>query len=104
MYTLLRTDTADTCLTNIILYIAEKFGNDTALEKLGEIEQSINNLADNPYIGMDPKYMVLKRQDFKVLVLEKNLVFYKIDESKIVVTVYAGTDHRQDYMTILKGM
>lgn len=104
MYTILRTDTADACLTNIILYIAEKFGNDTALEKLNEIEQSINSLADNPYIGMDPKYMVLKRQGFKVLVLEKNLVFYKIDEKEKTVTVYAITDHRQDYMSILKGM
>lgn len=104
MYTLLRTDTADTCLTNIILYIAEKFGVDTALEKLDGIEQSINSLADNPYIGMDPKYMILKRQGFKVLVLEKDLVFYKIDEREKVVTIYAITDHRQDYMNILKGM
>jgi toxin ParE1/3/4 len=104
MYTILRTDTADTCLTNIILYIAEKFGNDTALEKLDEIEQNINSLADNPYIGMDPKYMVLKRQGFKVLVLEKDLVFYKINERDKIVTIYAVTDHRQDYMKILKGM
>ncbi len=104
MYTIMRTDTADTCLTNIILYIAEKFGNDTALEKLNEIEQSINSLTDNPYIGMDPKYMVLKRQGFKVLVLEKNLVFYKIDEKEKTVTVYAITDHRQEYMSILKGL
>ena len=80
MYTIIRTDTADTCLTNIILYIAEKFGNNIALEKLDEIETSISALADNPYIGMEPKYMILKRQGFRVLVLEKDLVFYKINE------------------------
>lgn len=34
MYTIIRTDTADACLTNIILFIAENFGTDTALEKL----------------------------------------------------------------------
>lgn len=53
---------------------------------------------------MDPKYMVLKRQGFKVLILEKDLVFYKINEKEKVVTIYAVTDHRQDYMKILKGL
>ncbi len=104
MYTIIRTDTADACLTSIILYIAEKFGNNTALEKLDEIEKSINTLADDPYIGMDPKYMIFKRQGFKVLVLEKDLVFYKINEKEKNVIVYAVTDHRQDYMKILNGM
>ena len=104
MYTIIRTDTADSCLTNIILYVAEKFGTDTALEKLSQIEHSINSLADNPYIGMDPKFMILRRQGFKVLVLEKDLVFYKINESEMTVTVYAVTDHRQDDMKILKGL
>ena len=104
MYSIIRTDTADTCLTNIILYVAEKFGSHTALEKLGEIEKSINALARDPYIGMEPKYMILKRQGFRVLVLEKDLVFYKIKEKEKTVIVYAVTDHRQDYMKILKGM
>ena len=104
MYSIIRTDTADTCLTNIVLHIAENFGNETALKKLDEIEESINRLAENPYIGMNPKYMVLKRQGYKVLILEKDYVFYKINESEKVVTVYAVTDHRQDYMKILRGL
>ena len=104
MYSIIRTDTADACLTSIILYIAEKFGNAAALEKLNEIEKNINRLADDPHIGMDPKDMTLKRQGFKVLVLEKDLVFYKINETEKTVTVYAVTDHRQDYMKILKGL
>ena len=104
MYSIIRTDTADACLTNIILYIAEKFGNDTALEKLGEIEKSINALACDPHIGMEPKYMALKRQGYRVLVLEKDLVFYKINEKEQIVTIYAVTDHRQDFMKILRGL
>lgn len=104
MYTIIRTDTADAGLTNIILFIAENFGTNTALEKLTEVERSINALADNPYAGMEPKYMVLKRQGFRVLVLEKDLVFYKVDEKEKAVIVYAITDHRQDYMKILNGM
>ena len=104
MYSIIRTDTADSCLTSIILYIAEKFGKKTALEKLSEIENSINALAEDPYIGMEPRYMTLKRQGFRVLILEKDLVFYKINETDKVVVIYAVTDQRQDFMKILKGL
>ena len=104
MYTIIRTDTADSCLTNIILYIAEKFGKDTALKKLADIEKSINALADDPYAGMEPRYMTLKRQGFRVLILKKDLVFYKINETDRIVTIYAITDQRQDFMEILKGL
>lgn len=47
-----------------------------ALEKLEELEKQIKILADNPYIGTDPRYMILRRQSYKVLITEKNLVFY----------------------------
>ena len=49
-YKVLRTDTADALIRNIVLYIAEKFGNETALEKLNDLEASILALGDNPYI------------------------------------------------------
>ena len=82
-YKVLRTDTADSLIRNIILYVAERFGNDVALEKLNALETSILALADNPYIGTDPRYTVLKRQGYKVLITEKDLVFYKILLKKI---------------------
>ena len=88
-YKIIRTDTADAGLRKIILSIAENFGTETAVKKLDDIERQISLLSDHPYMGMDPKYMVLRRQKFKVLILEKNLVFYKINEAKRLVTVYA---------------
>lgn len=103
-YTVIRTDTADAHIHKIILYIAEEFGVDVAPEKLDELEGQIMMLADNPYMGMDPRYMVLRRQGYKVLVLEKNLVFYKIDEHKQVVMIYAVVDQRQDYLNIIRGL
>ena len=103
-YTVFRTDTADSMIRNIVLYIAEKFGNETALEKLNILEKSILELGDNPYIGNEPRYTVLKRQGYKVLILEKDLVFYKIDENKKEVTVYAVADQRQDYLSIIRGL
>ena len=103
-YKVLRTDTADALIRNIVLYIAENFGNEIALNKLDDLEKSILKLEDTPYIGTEPRYTVLKRQGYKVLILEKDLVFYKIDENRKVVTVYAAVDQRQDYLSIIRGL
>jgi toxin ParE1/3/4 len=103
-YKVLRTDTADSLIRKIILYVAERCGNDVALEKLNALETSILALADNPYIGTDPRYTVLKRQGYKVLITEKDLVFYKINEEQKEVTIYAVFDQRQDYLSIIRGL
>ena len=103
-YKVLRTDTADALIRNIVLYIAEKFGKETALDKLNDLEASILALGDNLYIGTEPRYTVLKRQGYKVLILEKDLVFYKIDDDKKIVIVYAVVDQRQDYLSIIRGL
>lgn len=103
-YKIVRTDTADILLRRIILYVAENFGTDVALEKLDYIEASITALEDNPYIGSESKYSVLKRQGYLVLVLEKDLVFYKVDDNEMLVIIYAVVDQRQDYLSIIKGL
>lgn len=103
-YHVMRTDVADSQIRHIILCVAEKFGIEEALQKLDDLEKNILMLADNPYIGAEPKYLVLKRQGYKVLILEKNLVFYKVDESRKEVLVYAVVDQRQDYLNIIRGL
>ena len=103
-YGIIRTDTADALIREIILYIAENFGNSVALKKLSELEEAILSLGDNPYIGTTPKYNVLKRQGYMALILEKNLVFYKINEEKKMVTVYAVFEQRQNYLDIIRGL
>ena len=60
-YNVVRTDTADAGLRKIVLYIAQNFGNDVALKKLDEIEDRIRQLGENPDLGIDPRYLVLKR-------------------------------------------
>ena len=75
-----------------------------ALKKLGELEEAILSLGDNPYIGTTPKYNILKRQGYMVLILEKNLVFYKINEKKKIVTVYTVLGQIQNYLDIIRGL
>lgn len=103
-YNVIRTDIADEGIRKIILYIAQNFGSDVALEKLEKIEKRILELGNDPYMVMSPRYIVLKRQGYKVLILDKNLVFYKIDEQKKNVIVYAVVDQRQDYLNIIRGL
>lgn len=103
-YEVIRTDTADAGIRKIILYIAQNFGNTVALEKLDDIEKRILQLGEDPYIGTNQRYSILRRQGYKVLILEKNLVFYKIDEVNKQVVVYAVIDQRQDYLNIIQGL
>ena len=103
-YRVIRTDTADSLIRKIVLYVAENFGNETALEKLDELEQGISSLGKNPYIGVQPGYRILRRQGYRVLILEKDLVFYKVDEEDKTVTIYAVVDQRQDYLSIVRGI
>lgn len=103
-YKVIRTETADAQIRKIILYLAENFGNEVALEKLEKLEQSILNLENQPSIGSEPHYPILKRQEYKVLILEKNLVFYKVNEVKKEVVIYAVVDQRKDYLNIIRGM
>ena len=103
-YNIGRTDTADAGIRKIVLYVAQNFGNEVALKKLDEIEDRILRLGAEPYIGVDPRYPVLKRQGYKVLILEKDFVFYKVDEVKKEVVIYAVVDQRQDYLNIIRGL
>ena len=98
-YNVVRTDTADAGLRKIVLYIAQNFGDDVALKKLDEIEDRIRQLGENPDLGIDPRYLVLKRQGYKVLIL-----FYKVNEARKEVIIYAVVDQRQDYLNIIRGL
>lgn len=103
-YKVSRTDVADSQIRSIILYIAEQFGSEVALDKLNELEESLLILEDNPNIGIAPKYLTLKRQGYKMLILKKNVVLYKIDEIGREVVIYAVMDQRRDYLNILQGL
>ena len=103
-YSINRTDTADSLLNRMILNIADRFDTEKAFDVLDSIEEKINLLQDTPYIGTEPKYMVLKRQGYRVLILDLTLVFYKVDDSKKKVMIYAFVDSRMDYLPIIMGL
>lgn len=73
-YNIIRTDTVDADIRKIIHYVAQNFGNDVALEKLDEIENSIFHLSDDSYAGVQPIYPVLKKLHKTTLSLQKYLL------------------------------
>lgn len=103
-YEIVRTDTADALIRNLILRIAETFGTDTALARLDELENNIMLLASTPRMGSEPRYPVLRRMGYRVLILDKDLVFYKVHEENRQVVIHAVVDQRQDYINILRGL
>ncbi len=101
-YKIVRTDKADEQLREIIFYIADDSGNvDIALNYLDTIEMAINRLVEFPLSGSNPKYSILRKQGYKVLIVERHLVFYKVNESEKIVTIYAVVDGRQEYKNLI---
>ena len=101
-YKIIRTDTADEQLRNIIFYIANDSGDvDLALNYLSKLESGIKRLEDFPNSGSRPKYITLRRQGYRVLIVEKHLVFYKVNELEKMVIIYAVVDSRREYRNLL---
>lgn len=101
-YSIVRTDKAEEQLRDIIFYMAEDSGSvDAALGYLDKLEKAIMNLEDFPYTGVKPRYSILRKQGYLVLIVEKQLVFYKVDEEKKIVTIYSVMDSRREYQNLI---
>ena len=101
-YRIVRTAKADEQLRDIVLYRAEVAGNaEAALEFLDRLKQKIDRLADFPESGSFPRYGALRARGYRVLIAEKHLVFYKVDEECRIVTIYAIVDGRRDYLNLI---
>jgi toxin ParE1/3/4 len=101
-YVLIRTDKADDQLSDIIHYIAADSGDvNIALAYLDKIETAVMLLEDFPYQGVQPRYSILRRQGYRVLIVERHLIFYKVDEAEKPVCVYAVMDGRREYRSLI---
>lgn len=101
-YKILRTDKAEEQLRNIIFYIADDSGDvDAALRYLDKIETAINRLQEFPESGSIPRYSILKKQGYRVVIVERHLVFYKINETDKTVIIYAIVDGRREYHNLI---
>lgn len=101
-YKIIRTDKADEQLREIIFYIADDSGSaDTALNYLEKIEAAIRCLEEFPMSGNVPRYSILRKQGYRILIIEKHLVFYKVNVDEKIVTVYAVVDSKREYRNLI---
>jgi len=102
MYQIVRTEKADNQLRDLIYYIADDSGSvDEALKYLDKLEKSMMRLSEFPESGSTPRYAILRKQGYRVLIVEKHLAFYKVDNTNKVVTIYAVVDSRQEYRNLI---
>lgn len=101
-YNIIRTDKLEEQLREIIFYIADDSGSiDIALNYLNKIEKAIKRLEDLPMSGSIPRYSILRKQGYRVLIVERHLIFYKINEDKKEVIIYAIVDGRREYKNLI---
>ena len=99
---ILRTDKAEEQLREIIFYIADDSGDvDIALGYLDKIETAINRLQEFPESGSTPRYSILRKQGFRVIIVERHLVFYKYIKEVNTVIIYAIMDGRREYRNLI---
>ena len=81
-YTIRYLKTAENDLIDIFNYIKQDKPS-AAVAYLERFDESISQLASNPFIGMAPKDDRLKKLGYRILVVDKYRVFYVV-KSKIV--------------------
>ena len=65
---------ADQALHHIVLHVKQSFSNETAKSVYQEIKDRILLLADNPYMGMIPRHTVLRNKNYRMLIINKNII------------------------------
>lgn len=82
-------------------YIANTLHNKTAAVKLtASILRSVSQLADHPMMGPLLSSRLDVDSDLRVLIVSKQLVFYRI-EDQTTISVVRVLDGRQDYISLL---
>ena len=81
-----------------------QFSKETAIQVKENIQNSISNLMNHPYMGATPKIRALNDSDFRMLILEKLIIFYTVVEETKTIYLISILDQRQDYVNILNGL
>jgi len=83
-YTIRYLKTAENDLIEIFGYIKQDQPA-AAASYLERFDESISQLASNPFIGMVPKNGRLKKLGYRILVVDKYLVFYVVKSNTVQI-------------------
>jgi toxin ParE1/3/4 len=102
-YSVIITLQAQNDLRELASYILKESGSaDIALKLIDEIENCIDNLKDFPQSGAYPKDRVLLSLNYRYLIHDNYLIFYRIIEENKTVCIDAIFNAKQDYFKVMK--
>ena len=76
--------TAENDLVDILEYI-KKDNPTAAVSQLEKFDKSISHLASNPFLGVVPKDERLKKLGYRMLIVDKYLVFYVVKTKTVQI-------------------
>lgn len=97
LYEIYRTDKAEEQLVDILAYVGEVAGRKAALDLLDRFERAFSDVARYPYLGVMARSRTLGRRGYRMLVVGRHLVFYKVDEAHRRVVVHGIFHGARDY-------
>ena len=101
-YEVLRAQTAEDQLRDIVLYLRDVSGsNDPALRLLDRVEQAMTLLSSFPRLGVVPGSPALAQRGYRMLVVGEYLVFYRVDDELRRVIVVGFFYKSRDYETLI---
>lgn len=97
-YEVLRTNTADEQIREIVNYIAKATGGSAAaLHFLDELEEAANNLALYPRLGAIPRWGLLAKRGYRSLCVGKYVLLYTVDDEGERVVIDAVVHGAREY-------
>ena len=97
-YVVILSKEADAEILSILSYIAAlSQSHDTALKALERFESALTQLASAPHSGSLPRYASLIRRGYRVLIVDKYLLFHTIDDAAGRVLLHHICDSRTAY-------
>ena len=103
MYSIVYSDMAKEQLNQLVLYIVQDSGDiDVAIRYYDRIEEAIEKLSGYPYLGSNPSDSILRLQGYRMLVIERHLAFYKVNDTEKRVCISGIFDSRMEYRFLLQ--
>lgn len=103
-YKLIRTDGFSIQLEDILDHIEKNFGNEATRKALGRLKKSMQSIENNPFIGFEIASKILIRTKWRALIVDKNIIFYIVDDTNKRIILCAIVDQRTDYTDIIKEL
>jgi len=94
-------DSAHEDMDKIVSYF-KTYSNAGASRIRSKLREAIKRIYAQPYIGVAVRNEELSGMEFRMVIVENYLIFYRVFENESKVVIYRVLDGRRDYPSLLK--